>query len=370
MALAVLAVQQADSVALSGLLMAALLAPSVLVAPLVGVLLDRSRAPRLLVAGGAAVSGVLLGVSGLLGILPTAVVVGALLVVGSCSPVFMGGLSGFVADVIPGEERAFATDALSYNIAGVGGPAIAALLVTLADARVAVEVLAGLALLGAAALLLLRLPARPTRKDPGSVLGDIGSGMRYLVAHRPLAVATLSGTLTQVGAGGLAVVALALGVERAGSLDAAGWIVTAFSVGGLAGALLTAWRPLRRFDAPTLMLGSFVGTGVGTLFAALLPGYPATLLAMGAAGLFVAPGVAAMLLIRQRESPAALRSQVFTVGAGLRGSAAAIGAAGAGLLAGLGGTTLTVLMAVVWIGSGAILLAYPRNPVQLVEHAA
>jgi MFS family permease len=369
-ALAVLAVQEADSVALGGLLMAALLAPSVLLAPLVGVALDRSRAPRLLVAGGAALSGAMLATAGLLGVLPPALVLLALLVAGCCSPVFMGGLSGFVAEVVPGEQRAFATDALSYNIAGVGGPAIAALLVTLANARGAVESLAALAVLGAVALVFLPLPARPQPESRGSVLGDIGRGTRYLVAHRPLAVATLSGTLTQIGSGGLAVVALALGVERAGSLDAAGWIVTAFSVGGLAGALLTAWRPIRRFDAPALMLGSFLGTGLGTLAAALLPGYPATLLAMGVAGLFVAPGVAAMLLIRQRESPPEVRSQIFTVGAGLRVSAAAIGAAGAGLLAGLGGTTLTVLMALVWIGSGAVMLMHPRNPVETRERAA
>ena len=68
-----------------------------------------------------------------------------------------------------------------------------------------------------------------------------------------------------------------------------------------------------------------------------------------------------MLLIRKQQSPPTLRSQVFTVGAGLRAAAAAAGAAVAGLAAGLGAETLLATIGLVWIASGAMLLAYPKG---------
>jgi hypothetical protein len=68
-----------------------------------------------------------------------------------------------------------------------------------------------------------------------------------------------------------------------------------------------------------------------------------------------------MLLIRKQQSPPTLRAQVFTVGAGLRAAASAAGAAVAGLAAGLGGQSLIVAIGVVWILSGAMLIAYPKH---------
>ena len=68
-----------------------------------------------------------------------------------------------------------------------------------------------------------------------------------------------------------------------------------------------------------------------------------------------------MLLIRKQQSPPALRSQVFTVGAGLRSAAAAAGAAVAGLAAGVGSEVLLVAIGVSWVASGAMLLAYPAD---------
>ncbi len=355
-----LAVEETDSVALGGALIAALLAPSVVLAPLAGVALDRSRAPRVLVFGGALGTAVALAIAGLLGILPTWVVVISLLVAGCCTPAFSGGLSSFAADVVPGHERAFASDTLSYNIAGVAGPGLAALAMAAGSGRLALELLAVIAAAGAVGVLLLKLPARPVPDEPSSVVGDVGRGMRHLVSHRPLALSTLSGTLTQLGGGALPIAAVALASERARTVADAGWIMTAFSIGGLVSALVSAWRPVRRWAPHTVMLGSFAATGGFTVVSAFAPNYTLTLIAMGLAGLFTAPGVAAMLTIRQRESPPTVRSQVFTVGAGLRGSAAAAGAAIAGGLGLIGAVPLTVLVGAVWIASAAILLL-PRG---------
>jgi hypothetical protein len=89
----------------------------------------------------------------------------------------------------------------------------------------------------------------------------------------------------------------------------------------------------------------------------VLPSFGLTLAALTLAGLPDAPGVAAMLRIRQEESPSAVRAQVFIVGAGLRSAAASVGAALVGLVAHLDPTLLLVAIAVPWFLAWPLLLA-------------
>ncbi|HEY8588606.1 MAG TPA: MFS transporter [Naasia sp.] len=354
--LAVLAVEQADSVALGGVLIAALLAPSVIIAPLAGVLFDRSTAPRLLLVAGGGVTAAGLALAGLLGVLPPAVVVAVLLLTGCCTPAFQGALSSFSADLIPDSERAFAADAFAYNVSGVAGPALAALAMAVGSSRLALEVFAVVALGGALLALTLAMKPRPRPDEPVTIVAGIRRGLRHLVLHRPLALTTLSSTLTQVGAGAFPIAAVGLALERAGSATGAGWVLTSFAVGGLVGSLLVAWRPIRRWDPTVVMLGAFTATGLGVVAAGLLPGFAPAIVAVAVGGLFTAPGVTALFAVRQRESPPDVRAQVFTVGAGLRSSAAAVGAAIGGFLAVVGGGPLTVLVGIGWIASAAVLL--------------
>ena len=94
----------------------------------------------------------------------------------------------------------------------------------------------------------------------------------------------------------------------------------------------------------------FAATGVFTVVAALDLGQLWAVLAIGVSGLFTAPAASAMLLIRKQQSPATLRA-----------AAAATGAAVAGLAAGVGGPALLAAIGVVWILSGAMLAAYPKD---------
>merc|ERR1712034_254403 len=271
----------------------------------------------------------------------------ALVLSGIAAPFFMGGLSSFVADEFPDARRGYAHDALSYNVGSVGGPALVAVLAVAGSARTALLVLGAICLLGCAGLFALRLTPRPA---PGvGALRTMATGLRHLVAHRPIAIVTLSGTLSQLGAGGLAVAAVAVAIERSGSAERAAWIVTAFAVGGLLGALAAAAR--RWGSAPPIVVigAGFAATGVATMVAAI-----------GVSGLFTASSAAAMLLLRKEQSPLAVRSQVFTVGSGLRASAAAGGAAVAGALAHASGGTLLAVIGAVWVLSALVLLAYPR----------
>lgn len=359
-AIPILATQELGNVALGGGLVAAFLAPSVLAAPLVGAILDRTRHPRRWMIASAALTASAFLLTGFLGLVPTPLVAVVLVLAGLATPFSQGGMSSFVTEEIPDERKAYGYDALSYNVGSVGGPALVALAGLGHATRLAIWVLVGAALLGAVAFLATHLRPRPAAVHP-SVLSAIAAGTRHLVRHRPLTVVTASGTLSQLGAGGLPIAAVALSVQRAGTPDDAATIVTAFAIGGLVGALLEAARPSARFSAAVVMGGGFAATGVATLFAAIDFGLWWSVVAIGISGLFTASSAAAMLLLRKQQSPPEVRSQVFTVGAGLRATASAVGAAVAGVLAGLDASVLVGLVGLVWVLSGLLLLAYPRG---------
>jgi hypothetical protein len=364
-AIPVLAVQdlhEPHAIAVGGGLVAASLAPSILAAPIAGALLDRSRHPTRLMVLAAVVTAAAFGLTALLGIVPVWAVAIGLVAAGAMTPFFMGGMSSFVTDAVPGShERAFGADALSYNIGSVAGPALAAGAIVIGSGRIAVVVLAAIAAAGAIACAVLRLAPHPAHPDRAGVLREIARGMRYLVTHRPIAVVTASGALNQVGQGALPIAAVGIALATTRDAGTAAWIVTAFAIGALVGSLaVTAW-PIRRIPAAVVMAGAAVVTGLLSIAAALGLPLAAVIVLVALAGAATGPGVAAMLLLRTRHSPRALRSQVFTVAAGLRATGAAVGAGLAGLFPTSAAELLLALIGVCWIVSAGILAGYPRG---------
>jgi MFS family permease len=362
-AIPVLALQEVHSVAVGGGLVAAWLAPSIVVAPIVGVLLDRSRHPTRLMVLSGVVTAAAFAATALLGMIPTPVVAVVLTASGAVTPFFMGGMSSFITDAVPGPpERAFGTDALAYNVGSVAGPALAAGAIVLGSGRVAVLLLAAFAAVGALTSARLRLPPHPAQPERAGVLREIAHGSRYLATHRPLTVVTASGALSQVGLGALPIAAVGLALITTRDEGDAAWLVTAFAIGAFIGSLtITAW-PIRRVPAAVVMAASFAITGALSLAAALRLGFPALIVLIGLAGIASAPGVTSMLLLRTRHSPRPLRSQVFTVAAGLRATGAAVGAGLAGLLPTSRAELLLALIGACWLASAAIMAGYPRHP--------
>jgi MFS family permease len=363
--LPILAVQRLHDVAIGGGLVAASLAPSVIMAPLVGVILDRTRHPRRWVAASGLITAAAFGLSAFLGTLPLWTIVAGLIVSGAASPFFLGGLSSFVTDGFSDERRAYAADALSYNVGGVAGPGLAAIVVSLGAAGAGAFILAGASLLGALAVVGVRMVPRP-RAEHGA-LAAVAAGARQLLTHRPLAAVTLSGTVAQLGAGALPIGAVALELQRSGLPERGAWIVTAFAIGSLVGSLIATARPPRLWRTETVMLVGFAGTGLLTIIAAAGLGLPWTIAAIALSGLCTGPSTAAMLLLRKQQSPLSVRSQVFTVGSGLRTTAAAVGAGIAGLAAGVDGSVLIAVIGLVWVASALIMLGYPRGVGPIVE---
>ncbi|MDP9218927.1 MAG: MFS transporter [Actinomycetota bacterium] len=326
-ALTFLAVERGGGAQIGGLLVAAILVPHVAGAPVIGLLVDRSTHPSRRVAGAAAGFGIALAAAGILvGRAPSFAVVAVLLVGGCCGPAMTGALSSLLPDLVPlaALPRAFGLDSLTYNLAGIVGPSAAAVLAGLASPLVAVLVLAASA--GAGALVIWWLPARTAPPSRQARPQGLLAGVRAIVTEPALAAVTGATTLAQVGAGALPVVATVAAV-RAGEPAGAGLLLGAVGVGGLAGSLLWTWRPTRVERAPAIVLAGLVGAGLPLMLAAATPSLA------GRALLFAVSGVAdgllfgALLVTRERHSRAELRSQVFTLGAGVKITATAAGAA-------------------------------------------
>jgi MFS family permease len=358
-------VHELDDVALGGLLVAASLAPAVIAAPIVGVALDRARNPRRLVVASAVATVVGYAAVSMLGILPTPLIMVLLVIAGLTAPIYYGGLSSFVTDEVPEERRAYALDALSYNLSSVAGPGIVAFATVAGPSRLAMWIMAGVAMIAVVSSLALAMHARPATS--AGVLQTIGAGLRHLVLHRPLAVVIFSGAFNAIGGGALPIAAVALAIERTGSAGDAAIIVTAFAVGGLIGGLIAAIRPSTRFTPQFVMGATSAAIGVFTFAAIPDLGIVWTVAVIGISGVFTASGNAGMLLLRKQQSPQHVRSQVFTIGSGLRATASAAGAVIAGAIAGLPAGFLVAGIGAIWLLSAALMLLYPRGAEPIAE---
>jgi hypothetical protein len=160
------------------------------------------------------------------------------------------------------------------------------------------------------------------------------AGLRAIERDRALSAVTTATTLGMVGAGALPVVATVIAV-RAHSAQQAGLLLAAEAVGGLAGSLLWTARPASVNRAPMVVMLGLAAVGVPLMLAAATGALPVRLVLFGLAGVADGPTFGALLLVRDARAPEGARSQVFTVGAGAKITAAAVGAALGGLLSGL-----------------------------------
>ncbi len=358
-AIPILVVESTGDLALGAALVALALVPGIIVAPLVGALLDGTRRPRALLMAAAAGTAVAYAITAALGPVPVWAVAIALVLSGLLTPFGFGGLSSFVAPPGTDARRAYALDALSYNVSGVAGPALVAVLAPTLGTPAALIAMAVIALASVAAFALL--PVQPRAAERAGLLRSMAAGIVALTTRRSLAVVTTSGTLAELGRGIMPIAAIGIALAATGDAALSALIVSGYAVGALIGAAL---EPLRRqLLTPQATMGvGYALVGLATLAAAFDVHLWWTIALVGLSGLFSAAPTAAMLLLRRTESPDHVVAQVFTVGAALRTAAAAAGTAIAGALAGV--EPLLLLLAgsgAVWLVSAAVLLAYPRR---------
>ncbi|MGP4098534.1 MFS transporter [Nonomuraea sp. KM90] len=326
--------------------------------PVLGVLLDRARRPGRLLA--ACLLGYAAGLLLLLGLLvpggqvraPDAVLVGLAVVSGLLGPALTGGWTAQLP-LVAGPARlgrATALDSMSYNAAGLAGPAVVGVLAAASGGPATVLACAGLLL--AALPAAWRLPARgpgpgggrgggPGERPGGGrgIRAEMGAGFAAIVRNGALRRATLGSMVSCCGLAMLVVSAPVLGARLTGESGHGTLLLAVTAACGLAAlprgrgpdAAPATTPPERRWDV-VLVAGTAV-LGAGMVLAAVSTAFWTAVVAAAVAGLGEGPQLTALFAVRHREAPARLRSQVFTTGASLKITSYAIGAALAGPLA-------------------------------------
>jgi hypothetical protein len=352
------------SPSVGGYAVACLMAPHVLAAPLMGRWIDRSEHPnRVIGLACVAFAGFLaIGAAGM-GRLPDPLVLVLLLVAGAFGPAVTGGLSSLLR-LFTSEERlprAFGLDSLTFNIAGMVGPAGAAM-VAVAAPRTACYLVAATTAAAAIPLLAMRAPQVTARAvDEGTPRATLLGGLHSVVANRPLALATAATSLAQVGFGALVVVV----PVRAHALDApqwAGWWFTALAGGAFVGSLVWSVRPAPAAYANRVVMAALAVSGAALL--GTLVGGPWVIAAfMALAGFATGPQFGALQVVRNRGATAQDRAGVFTLAAGVKVAAAALGTAAAGQLVALPLSTILLAAALMPLIAGVtgLLLGADRS---------
>ncbi|MFF3989456.1 MFS transporter [Streptomyces sp. NPDC001601] len=384
-ALVMLATQRAGSPALGGALVAALMIPHVAAAPVAGALADSVRRRRLFHGGAVTLYGAALAaLAVLVGRVYDLVALLLAVAAGCVAPLLTGGLTSLLGEFLSKEQltRAFSADAVSYNLAGICGPAVAAALGTAVGAGTALAALGAGAMTGGTLLFSLRLRPRAGGRKPAGRLHptELLQGAAELARNHRLRSVTWASSVGQLGVGALPVMTVLLAAKYHASW-ATGGLMTAFAVGALAGSLSYAYRPVGQRHPEQVVLWGLLVTGVPLAMVPLTRhAVPAAVL-FAMSGFCTGPLFSALLASRERYAPAAVRTQIFTLGAGLKSTFAAAGAAAAGALNGLGAAALllgTAACQVVAAVLGLALLSGHRpapadpetDPVQALPHAS
>ena len=370
-ALVLLAIQRTDNAGTGGILIAALLVPHVVAAPAVGLLVDRARQPRWVLAVAAFGFAAALAVAGVgVGRAPLPVVLGVLVAGGCCGPALTGALTSQLSELVPAASlpRAFGLDSLVYNLAGIAGPAVAGVLAAGSGAGVATTALSASAAVGALTLAVLPIGGY----GPGTaraVAPSLTAGVLAVVRDRVLVVVTGASSAGQLGTGALPVVAAVL-ATRAHSPARTGVLLTAVAAGALIGSLVWTLRPPPSARAPLVVMVSLIGIGVPLAIAAASTSLTFTTVLFAVSGLSTGPFAGALFTARQDRAPEQLRAQVFTIAAGLKTTTAAAGAGLAGAVAQTATSTQLLLAAACPVFAGSLGLQMLRRSDERQPRAA
>jgi len=246
------------------------------------------------------------------------------------------------------------------------GPAVAGVSAA-ASPETAQYILAASAVGGALGVASLPVPTRTYASS--STRPGLLSGVREIVQQPTLRTLTLTSSFGQIGPGGLAVVAVVLAVSQH-RLAGSGLLLTAVAAGAFIGSLLWTWRPIAVDHAPLVTAMSMIGIGIPVAIAAIGPSLEATAVLFGLSGVFIGPFGSALFLSRTQYATPAVRTQVFTIGAGLKVTASALGAALIGFAAGLPVATQLLLVASSPLLAGilgTVLLTLQTHPDELAQ---
>ena len=223
--------------------------PSLVLSPLAGVWADRWNRHRMVIGTQAlsmvqALALAALVLSGRSAVLPILLLN---LLLGIANATDVPARQSFVVELVAGSEdlpNAIALNSSIFNLARLVGPALAGPLIA-ALGEGTVFLLNGLSYLAViAALLAIRVPARPHRVEPwGELRSHLRDGLRYVAGFAPIrAVLVLLAILNLFGTTNMVLLPIFAGDVMRGDAHTYGLLVGSIGVGALAGALYMASR--------------------------------------------------------------------------------------------------------------------------------
>ncbi|MEU8246754.1 MFS transporter [Nonomuraea sp. NPDC048916] len=404
-ALLLAALALTGSPAVASWLLAGLTATAAVGGPFLGVLLDRTARPgrmlgRCLLGYATGLVVVLLG----LGRVPEVALIGVAALAGLLGPALAGGWTAQLPLVVRPERLAGANvlDSMSYNVAGLAGPALAGVVATAGGGATAM--VASVALLLAAVPAARALPVRtapvaspppsprtphteppapPTTPassatvtttsatsttsttsttdatdatdgspatavespvhgtTPAGIREELAAGFRAIASNPALRRATVTSMISFSGVAVLVVSAPLLGAGLAGGAGHGALLLSVTAATALAANAALARVTRWPFTPDLVLAGSTTVLAAAMVIAATAGHFAVAVLAYALAGVAEGPQLTALFSVRHREAPPRLRSQIFTTGASLKITSYAAGAALAGPLAASGtGTAL------------------------------
>jgi len=298
-----------------GMVMALQFGPPLLLLPLTGWAADHLDRRKLLMCTQAA-AGLLalgLGLMTLLGVVELWHVYGFALLLGCVTAFDAPARQTFVSDLVSDEHlaNAVALNSTSFNGARMVGPAVAGLLIAAVGEGWLFMVNAASYAAVLASLFLMRLHELHAEPRPARARGSMLAGFRY-VRQRPDLVAVLV-MLALIGTFGfnfaIYVSTMSLTVFD-GDASQYGLLTSAMAIGTMAGALLSARRPV---PGMVLMGGSALAFGVSAAIAAVMPGpwsFAVVLVFVGLSALTFMTGSNSMM---QLTTERAMRGRVLAL---------------------------------------------------------
>jgi MFS family permease len=328
-------------------LVAALTVAAALTGPLAGALIDRSPHPRAsFTLGMSLLAGGLLALVLTIGHAPVIVLMAFAFIAGLGFPAVTGAWSAQMPTMVSPANlhRGYSIDAGTYSIAAIIGPPAAAAMLYISDRA---PMWLPVTLLAVSIVMLRFVPLKPAVHDHEgerpTLLEDLRHGIETILHRASLRRSTFITTLGFAGQAALFISAPLLSQQLTDSLTFTGVILGFNAAGGVTAALVITRVPIRRPDL--LVIITMAISMLALLLVAVAPVLWVVLLGAFIMGATDAPMLSAMYLVRNRESSARVRAQVFSTAASLRTAAFGLAAALFGTLL-AHGTTFVLLVGV------------------------
>jgi len=341
---------------LGGLLVAAFLIPSVVAAPFVGRLADISSNPNRLYAMAFAFNGIVIALCGLLlGAVHPAIILIMAAIGGSVGPLMQGGLSSLVGAIVPKPlmHQGYALDVVTYNVSAILAPAIVAAIAGLVS-PLASLLLLSILMLGAAGNVL-RLPIKHHEDRALIAAPSPADGFKAIATIAPLRSTVVATSFSSIGVGIIPVAATMLAMETF-SVNA-GVMLSTMAIGSLIGSLSYAVKPFGTENPHSLVPFISIATAIPIAILAMTTSTVLALALFAFAGALGGPQGTAQFSVRDRFSPTNVRTQVFTLSTSIKTTAAAIGAALAGIISGASPSLLLLIAVSANVIGGLLAIA-------------